>query len=172
MIILITTDVDDVKYVVNFDYPNNSEDYVHRIGRTGRRDKRGTAYTFFTKANSKQANDLIDVLREAHQQINPKLISMAQMGRFSGPARRRYGNPMGGGGNFGSNGFQQRRYGNGGGGYGSSNGGGNNFSNGGSYGSGGGGYGARKPRFEPYGAARNHDRPANGSYQPQLKRFD
>lgn len=33
------TDVDDIKYVINFDYPNNSEDYVHRIGRTGRRDR-------------------------------------------------------------------------------------------------------------------------------------
>jgi len=29
-------DVDDIKFVINFDYPNNSEDYVHRIGRTGR----------------------------------------------------------------------------------------------------------------------------------------
>ncbi|VDN29557.1 unnamed protein product [Gongylonema pulchrum] len=32
-------DVDDIKYVINYDYSNNSEDYVHRIGRTGRRDK-------------------------------------------------------------------------------------------------------------------------------------
>lgn len=32
-------DIDDIKFVVNFDYPNNSEDYVHRIGRTGRRDR-------------------------------------------------------------------------------------------------------------------------------------
>ncbi|ETN69469.1 hypothetical protein NECAME_15289 [Necator americanus] len=32
--------VDDIKYVINYDYPNNSEDYVHRIGRTGRRDKK------------------------------------------------------------------------------------------------------------------------------------
>lgn len=40
--ILVATDVaarglhvDDVKFVVNYDYPNNSEDYIHRIGRTG-----------------------------------------------------------------------------------------------------------------------------------------
>lgn len=32
-------DVNDIKVVINYDYPNNSEDYVHRIGRTGRRDK-------------------------------------------------------------------------------------------------------------------------------------
>ena len=27
-------DVDDVKFVINYDYPNNSEDYIHRIGKT------------------------------------------------------------------------------------------------------------------------------------------
>lgn len=37
----------------NYDYPNNSEDYVHRIGRTGRAGKLGTAITLFT-AESKQ----------------------------------------------------------------------------------------------------------------------
>lgn len=150
-------DVDDVKYVVNYDYPNNSEDYVHRIGRTGRRDKRGTAYTFFTRANAKQASDLVDVLREAQQQINPKLIAMIPMGRNSGPQRRRYGNPMG----FGNNrGYGGNRYGSrqGGGG-----GGGGSYSNGNSGGYQSNGYGPSKPsyggsnggfngsrRFEPY----------------------
>jgi superfamily II DNA/RNA helicase len=33
-------DVNNIKHVINFDYPNNSEDYVHRIGRTGRQDKK------------------------------------------------------------------------------------------------------------------------------------
>ena len=55
-------DVDDIKFVINYDYPNNSEDYIHRIGRTGRRGKSGTAYTFFTKKNSYKAKDLIQVL--------------------------------------------------------------------------------------------------------------
>merc|ERR1712179_66095 len=48
--ILVATDVaarglhvDDVKFVINYDYPNNSEDYIHRIGRTGRKDNKGTA---------------------------------------------------------------------------------------------------------------------------------
>jgi superfamily II DNA/RNA helicase len=27
-------DVDDIKFVINYDYPNNSEDYIHRIGKT------------------------------------------------------------------------------------------------------------------------------------------
>lgn len=34
--------------MINYDYPNNSEDYVHRIGRTGRAGAKGTAITFFT----------------------------------------------------------------------------------------------------------------------------
>ena len=39
-------DVKDVKFVINYDFPNNVEDYVHRIGRTGRGGLRGTALTF------------------------------------------------------------------------------------------------------------------------------
>ncbi|KAF3846897.1 hypothetical protein F7725_003975, partial [Dissostichus mawsoni] len=71
-------DVEDVKFVINFDYPNNSEDYIHRIGRTARSQKTGTAYTFFTPNNMRQASDLIAVLREANQAINPKLLQMAE----------------------------------------------------------------------------------------------
>ena len=32
----------------NYDYPNNSEDYIHRIGRTARAGREGTAITLFT----------------------------------------------------------------------------------------------------------------------------
>jgi superfamily II DNA/RNA helicase len=51
--ILVATDVaargihvDNVSHVINYDLPNTFEDYVHRIGRTGRSDKRGKALTF------------------------------------------------------------------------------------------------------------------------------
>ena len=54
--VLVATDVaargihvDDVSHVINYDLPNAYEDYVHRIGRTGRADKRGQALTFVTK---------------------------------------------------------------------------------------------------------------------------
>lgn len=60
-------DVEDVKFVINFDYPNNSEDYVHRIGRTGRSNNTGTAYTLFTIQNANKATDLVNVLKEANQ---------------------------------------------------------------------------------------------------------
>lgn len=89
-------DVEDIKFVINFDYPACSEDYVHRIGRTARACKTGTAYTFFTPANMKQSKDLIAVLREAHQQINPKLLQMSEMSRDAfGGKRNRWG--VGGG---------------------------------------------------------------------------
>lgn len=107
-------DVDDIKVVINYDYPNNSEDYVHRIGRTGRRDKKGTAYTFFTFGNGAKARDLIKVLEEAKQNIPPELMQMARSGGggsngFGG--RSRYGGNSGGG-------FKRSYGGNGGGDYG------------------------------------------------------
>lgn len=59
--------MDGIKYVINFDYSNNSEDYIHRIGRTGRSNTKGTSYTFFTQEDAKKAKDLISVLKEAKQ---------------------------------------------------------------------------------------------------------
>lgn len=59
--------MDGIKYVINFDYPNSSEDYIHRIGRTGRCETTGTSYAFFTPSNFKQARDLVSVLKEANQ---------------------------------------------------------------------------------------------------------
>lgn len=82
-------DVSDIKYVINFDFPNNTEDYVHRIGRTARAKNTGTAYSFFTSSNAKQAKELIDILREAKQEINPKLFDLMQMARNMGNGRSR-----------------------------------------------------------------------------------
>ncbi|CAG0914664.1 unnamed protein product [Notodromas monacha] len=111
-------DVDDVKFVINFDFPNCSEDYVHRIGRTGRSNKTGTAYTFFTENNAKQAKDLVAILREANQVVNPKLNELETRSRTMGSGtRRRWGG--GGGGSFrgACNGYGGRRGGGGSGGY-------------------------------------------------------
>ncbi|KAH0615038.1 uncharacterized protein H6S33_000674 [Morchella sextelata] len=95
-------DVRNITHVINFDYPNNSEDYVHRIGRTGRGGAKGTAITFFTTNDAKQAKDLLTVLREAKQQIPPELADMARSGGFGGGGRygasRGRGGPRGGGG--------------------------------------------------------------------------
>lgn len=76
-----------MKYVINFDFPSSSEDYIHRIGRTGRRRQTGTAYAFFTSQNMKHAGDLIEVLREAGQTINPRLSEMAVLAKSGGFVR-------------------------------------------------------------------------------------
>ena len=39
-------DINDVTHVINYDLPESYEDYIHRIGRTGRANKKGTALTF------------------------------------------------------------------------------------------------------------------------------
>ena len=62
-------DINDIKHVINYDYPNSSEDYVHRIGRTARSDKTGIAYTFFTQNNMGQSGKLISILEEANQEV-------------------------------------------------------------------------------------------------------
>ncbi|WKY09026.1 hypothetical protein Q1695_001854 [Nippostrongylus brasiliensis] len=116
-------DVDDIKYVINYDYPNNSEDYVHRIGRTGRRDKKGTAYTFFTPQNAAKARDLIKVLEEAGQNVPQPLRDLQGRGG-SGNSRGRWSGGSGGG--------MKRGYG-GGDDYGGKKG---RYDNGSSYGSG------------------------------------
>lgn len=82
-------DVEDVKYVINYDYPNSSEDYIHRIGRTGRCQQSGTAYTFFTPGNARQARELVGVLEEATQKPSPALLEMARL-TGSGKGRNRW----------------------------------------------------------------------------------
>ncbi|XP_014864146.1 PREDICTED: probable ATP-dependent RNA helicase DDX17 [Poecilia mexicana] len=81
-------DVEDVKFVINYDYPSSSEDYVHRIGRTARSTNKGTAYTFFTPGNLRQARDLVRVLEEARQAINPKLLQLVDSSRGGGGGGR------------------------------------------------------------------------------------
>ena len=76
--------MDDIKYVINYDYPNASEDYIHRIGRTGRKGRKGTAYTFFTPNNAPKAADLIRVLKEASQAVPPSLEQLGMTGRGMG----------------------------------------------------------------------------------------
>lgn len=70
--------------MINFDFPSSTEDYIHRIGRTARSDRTGTSYTFFTINNAKQAKDLVHVLEEAKQHVNPKLFNMIEMSKSFG----------------------------------------------------------------------------------------
>ncbi|XP_072157178.1 ATP-dependent RNA helicase p62 isoform X2 [Bemisia tabaci] len=71
-------DINDVKHVINYDFPLNTEDYIHRIGRTARYQKQGTAFTFFTPKERSQAGALIKILEEAKQTVRPELKSLSK----------------------------------------------------------------------------------------------
>merc|ERR1712190_327243 len=73
-------DVKDIKYVINYDFPSQIEDYVHRVGRTGRAGATGSSYTFFTQEKFKHARDLIKVLEEAKQPVPEELRKLADGG--------------------------------------------------------------------------------------------
>jgi ATP-dependent RNA helicase DBP3 len=68
-------DVQDVELVINYTFPLTIEDYVHRIGRTGRAGKKGLAVCFFcpdskgVQDEKSHAGDLVKVLRDAKQQV-------------------------------------------------------------------------------------------------------
>jgi len=55
-------DIDDVSHVINFDIPTHSEDYVHRIGRTGRAGKEGAAYSLATPDDAKYVDGIEKLL--------------------------------------------------------------------------------------------------------------
>jgi ATP-dependent RNA helicase DBP3 len=68
-------DIPDVDYVINYSFPLTIEDYVHRIGRTGRAGKTGTAYTFFQSCDKARAGELVKVLKDAGQEVPQEMDS-------------------------------------------------------------------------------------------------
>lgn len=70
-------DIKDIRVVINFDFPTGVEDYVHRIGRTGRAGATGIAYSFFTEQDAKHAKELIGVLEGANQKVPLELRDFA-----------------------------------------------------------------------------------------------
>lgn len=83
--------------VVNYDFPTGIEDYVHRIGRTGRAGATGEAYTFFLEQDAKHASDLVKVLEGANQRVPRELRDMAaRSGGMGGRSKwRTTGNSFG-----------------------------------------------------------------------------
>ncbi|OAO93868.1 hypothetical protein AXX17_AT5G14110 [Arabidopsis thaliana] len=103
-------DVKDIRVVVNYDFPNGVEDYVHRIGRTGRAGATGLAYTFFGDQDAKHASDLIKILEGANQKVPPQVREMATRGGGGMNKFRRWGTPSSGGGG-GRGGYGDSGYG-------------------------------------------------------------
>jgi probable ATP-dependent RNA helicase DDX4 len=64
-------DIPDVKHVINYDLPSEIEDYVHRIGRTGRCGNIGKATSFFSAdADGKVARQLVKILSDVSSFIS------------------------------------------------------------------------------------------------------
>ncbi|KAJ3132732.1 ATP-dependent RNA helicase dbp2, partial [Physocladia obscura] len=102
-------DVKDLKHVINYDFPNSVEDFVHRIGRTGRGGETGNAYTFFDpKTDRRNASDLVQLMTDAGQTIPSEISALVQ--RSGGGGRGgRGGGRFGGGGGGGGRGRGGRR---------------------------------------------------------------
>ena len=74
--ILITTDVaargidiPDVDFVVNYDLPDKAENYVHRVGRTGRGDRRGQAYSFCSPGEKEMLKEIQTFLKSDIEEL-------------------------------------------------------------------------------------------------------
>lgn len=141
-------DIPNVTQVINFDLPTNIDDYVHRIGRTGRAGNTGAAMSFINERNSGIVRELYELMEEGQQECPAWFKSMCD---YSGSGRGGGGRRGGGRSNFGGRDYRTQGKGGGGGGSyrdgGSGGGGGYGYSRGGGgagggyYGNGGSGYG-------------------------------
>jgi ATP-dependent RNA helicase DDX3X len=141
-------DIPNVTQVINFDLPSNVDDYVHRIGRTGRVGNIGAALSFFNDKNKNIGKELAELLLENEQDCPDWLQTMARYG--GGGGRGRGGGRGGRGGRgsaFGARDFRRE----GGGGRGGFGGGG--FGGTGGYGGAPGGAGGGAPRSGGWGGA-------------------
>jgi len=77
-------DVKGVEYVINVDFPNSFENYIHRIGRTGRAGQKGIAYSLYTNRDV-DAHMLVDAMRQAGPGSEPdeKLLKLAMRPHMS-----------------------------------------------------------------------------------------
>ena len=107
-------DIPNVTHVINYDLPSDVDDYVHRIGRTGRAGNTGVATAFFNRDNNNIVKGLYEILEEANQEIPPFLEDCLREVSFSrsGSNRSTRGNRSsntrdyrkhGGNGSFGQN---------------------------------------------------------------------
>ncbi|CDZ96233.1 atp-dependent rna helicase ded-1 [Phaffia rhodozyma] len=92
-------DIPNVTHVISYDLPKDVDDYVHRIGRTGRAGNTGVATAFFNRGNKGIARELIELLREANQDIPSWLNEIAHESSFGGGGYRSGGGRNNRGGN-------------------------------------------------------------------------
>lgn len=90
-------DIPNVEVVINYTFPLTIEDYVHRIGRTGRAGKTGISYTFFQSGDKSHAGELQQVMKQAGQEVPDELMKFGST--IKKKEHKLYGNfgPRGGG---------------------------------------------------------------------------
>jgi len=71
-------DIPHVGHVINYDMTNKIDEYVHRIGRTGRVGHEGLATSFITRNNASVAGELVAMLEEQKQEVEQWLRDLAQ----------------------------------------------------------------------------------------------
>nr|WP_315228688.1 DEAD/DEAH box helicase [uncultured Limnohabitans sp.] len=152
-------DVPTITHVFNFGLPMKSEDYTHRIGRTGRAGRDGLAVTL---AEFRDKRKIYDIEAYTRQQFTAEVIpGMEPTQRVEQRGGRDF-DRKGGGGKFGGGGR------------------GNSFGGGGKFGGGGGGRfegqgrfeGRSEGRFEGRSEPRFDDRKGGQSFEPRQNNFD
>lgn len=90
-------DVSDLSHVFNFDVPFNSDDYVHRIGRTGRAGKTGRAFTLATPEDGLLLKPILERLSEPPElvQIEDLTMGLSDLDESPRGKRRRRGGGSG-----------------------------------------------------------------------------
>jgi ATP-dependent RNA helicase DDX52/ROK1 len=67
-------DFKGVELVINFDFPRSATTYVHRIGRSGRADRKGQSITYFTKEDTPNLAAIAKVIKASGGQIPDWMI--------------------------------------------------------------------------------------------------
>ena len=68
--VLVATDIDSLKYVINYDLPNVAETYVHRIGRSGRAGEEGTAISFCEPEENAYLQDIEKLIDQKSEKVS------------------------------------------------------------------------------------------------------
>ncbi|KAJ2070173.1 RNA-dependent ATPase rok1, partial [Coemansia sp. S142-1] len=69
-------DFKGVNMVINYDFPQSAQSYIHRIGRTGRAGREGKAITFFTKEDAPHLKTIVNVMRESGCEIPEWMLQL------------------------------------------------------------------------------------------------
>jgi len=100
-------DIPNVLMVINYDLPSNIDDYVHRIGRTGRAGHRGTAIAFINES-CKILREVFDLMKESKQDIEPWFSRMVSSVGWGGGGGGHGGHGKSGGrGRYGGRDFRR-----------------------------------------------------------------